>query len=119
MASYYEPDAKLGEEAVGLRISIFCADGFDPSLEGVITSYDHETGMHGITFDTGESHEIDISRERVMMMLLLLLSCVWCVRFCVYECVEYMLYIYSYIFTHRDSHTHIHTHTHTHTHTRR
>lgn len=54
-----------GEDAVGLRISIFCSEGFDPSLEGIITSFDHETGHHGILFDTGVQLDIDISKERV------------------------------------------------------
>ena len=54
-----------GEDAVGLRISIFCSEGFDPSLEGIITSFDHETGHHGILFDTGVQLDIDIAKERV------------------------------------------------------
>jgi hypothetical protein len=58
---------KYGEDAVGLRISIFCSEGFDPSLEGIITSFDHETGKHGILFDTGVALDIDISKERVMI----------------------------------------------------
>lgn len=58
---------RAGEDAVGLRISIFCSEGFDPSLEGIITSYDHETGQHGILFDTGVQLDIDISKERVML----------------------------------------------------
>lgn len=58
---------KYGEDSVGLRISIFCSEGFDPSLEGIITSFDHETGKHGILFDTGVALDIDISKERVMI----------------------------------------------------
>jgi len=61
------PHGRIGEDAVGLRISIFCSEGFDPSLEGIITSYDHETGKHGILFDTGVQLDIDISKERVML----------------------------------------------------
>ena len=59
--------SRAGEDAVGLRISIFCSEGFDPSLEGIITSFDHETGKHGILFDSGVQLDIDISKERVML----------------------------------------------------
>lgn len=63
----HSPHSRVGEDAVGLRISIFCSEGFDPSLEGIITSFDHETGKHGILFDTGVQLDIDISKERVML----------------------------------------------------
>jgi len=54
-----------GEDLVGLRISVFCSEGFDPSADGTICSFDTETGMHGVLFDNGVTVEIDIAKERV------------------------------------------------------